>query len=757
MKTIPFGSAVLTLDLECGQLSALHIDGDALIVQPSPLFRFRVRTAAGEYADFSAEQGTYQKDAVNSGSSAAASNDNRSAANLNNGCGADLSVTFGDFPGIAAGITCTLHLAAPQTGTAVNDSLNDNGCLNMSVSIENRTEHLIEWVALFPAVLPALREEEKQGANGNAHYDAEILYPYNEGVLIDSMTMRQHSWFPYQQAQYPSIGAYPVFPNMLCAQMIAYSYLAQKGKRRCLSIAAHDPVRGVKSIDFFPSPSPSPVTAECGGAAADSACTCTDKAGVAVDFRIFCGVGFGENYTMEFPLVLSALNGGWEAAAEEYRTWLDMHLPPRTKKIAENDALPDWYTENPLVVSYPVRGIHDTDIMTPNALFPYTNGLPLVDKIASATDARLLVLLMHWEGSAPWAPPYVMPPYGDPDNFDEYLHALHARGHLLGVYCSGFGYTIESNLVDDYSCQETYEQNHLVDAMCAGPDGVVAISKICTAQRKGYDICPASALGESLLRDAYLPLLTSEIDYAQILDQNHGGGQYFCYSRTHGHAPAPGPWMTEHMQQMLGNWNDAAGKTLLGCESAAAEPFIGNLQFSDNRFELCYRMGRPVPLYAYLYHEYVRNFMGNQCCCPLPTEIDTLRYRMGYSFSIGDCMTLVLTPDGKLMTHWGTRDFDHAPDMEKTLQFAHNMTAFYREQAKPYLCCGKMLPAGDVVCEEMPFGYHLPKIHVTAWEAADTSRARIFVNPSDEDTVCRVNGEEILVPAMQAILKKIHM
>ena len=86
--------------------------------------------------------------------------------------------------------------------------------------------------------------------------------------------------------------------------------------------------------------------------------------------------------------------------------------------------------------------------------------------------------------------------------------------------------------------------------MCAGPDGKVAISRICTGQRKGYDICPASPVGREILKEAYMPLFESGVDYSQILDQNHGGGQYFCYSAEHGHAPAPGPWMTEEMVKL---------------------------------------------------------------------------------------------------------------------------------------------------------------------------------------------------------------
>jgi hypothetical protein len=210
------------------------------------------------------------------------------------------------------------------------------------------------------------------------------------------------------------------------------------------------------------------------------------------------------------------------------------------------------------------------------------------------------------------------------------------------VYCSGFGYTLKSNLVDDYDCSEICEREGLTAGMCAGPDGKVAISRICPGQRKGYDICPASEVGHDILAKAYEPLFESGIDYAQILDQNHGGGQYFCYSREHGHPPVPGAWMTENMQSMLTEWNGKAGNMLLGCESAAAEPFIGNMLMSDNRFELNYPFGKPVPAYAYIYHEYVRNFMGNQCGCPFEPCVDTLRYRLAYSFSIGDIMTLVL-------------------------------------------------------------------------------------------------------------------
>ena len=684
MSILRFSDSVIKIDSVHGSVTTMTIGAKALLTAESPLFRFCIRHPSAQTEVYSSVSGNLSD--MKTGET-------------------ELMLSYNGFG--ESGITVNLSLVT------VDDAL------HASVSAQNAGENMLEWVEVLPLILPKLRGE-------GGSLNGEMLYPYNEGAIIDSVEMREATGFRSMEPEYPSMGSFPVFPNMICSQMMAYLYDGDNG-RSALYFGAHDEKRGVKGIDFK--------------AAGE---------GVEMIFRYYCGVEYGADYEAGFPLVVKVVTGEWEAAAEVYRAWFDENLPKRLTKIADNDHLPDWYEDNPFVISYPVRGIHDMDIpMNPNALYPYTNGLPLIDEIAEKTDARLLVLLMHWEGTAPWAPPYVWPPYGDPDNFDAYLEALHDRGHMLGVYCSGFGYTINSNLID-YNNAETYEKNGLEAGMCAAPNGEVWISKICTGQRSGYDICPASELGKSILADAYLPLLTSKVDYAQILDQNHGGGQYFCYSKDHGHAPAPGPWMTENMQNVLGEWNDAAGLTLLGCESAAAEPFIGNLLFSDNRFELCYHIGRPVPLYAYIYHEYVRNFMGNQVSCPIPSGMDTLRYRMGYSFSIGDCMTIVLCPDGMLMQNWGTRDFEHAPDKEKAYAFVAAMTKFYREKAKPFLYNGRMIAGLPVECGVAPFGHNLPEILSSAWEA-DGKRIQILINAFDDDKICKVGGKEVTVPAGQVL------
>ncbi len=78
-------------------------------------------------------------------------------------------------------------------------------------------------------------------------------------------------------------------------------------------------------------------------------------------------------------------------------------------------------------------------------------------------------------------------------------------------------------------------------------------------------------------------MTSADVDYIQLLDQNHGGTSYFCYSREHGHPAVPGRWQTDAMKRLLntvGQYTHGNGRRiLLGCESAAAEPFIPYLLF----------------------------------------------------------------------------------------------------------------------------------------------------------------------------------
>lgn len=589
----------------------------------------------------------------------------------------------------------------------------------LTISVENHTDSLVEWTEFPRLCCGPLAKNGGEGA---------ILFPYNEGALVDDIALRESGPFRRYEPVYPSGGSYAMFPNMVFAQFLCYM-AGDSG----LYIGQHDALRGPKAIDFMP-----------------------ENGGVTLYCRAFSGGDYGESHDRGYASVLKAFTGSWYDGADIYRDYLEADLPIGLTRARENTLLPQWYHEPLVVVSYPVRGIHDMDKMDPNALFPYSNALPMIDEIAEKTGSRILVLLMHWEGTAPWAPPYVWPPYGGEDVFRDFMDRLHESGHLLGVYCSGFGFTKHSNLIDDYDNTDRIDREDLYRAFCASERNTKEISHICTGQRSGYDLCVASETAKKILDEAYRPLLVSGVDYAQILDQNHGGGQYLCYSRDHGHAPCPGAWMTREMQELLASWQAIGGKMLLGCESSAAEPFLPYLLMSDCRYELNYHIGSPVPLFAYLYHEYLHNFMGNQVSLGLDGQT-TLLYRLAWSFSIGDVMTLVTTPDGRLMRSWGDHDFNALPDRDEALDFIGRLIAFQKQNLLPFFSGGRMLRPEPYTARRVSYPrvngtlFETVSVLSTAWEA-DGKRIQLFVNPCDTDETVTFRGTTLTVPARDAAM-----
>lgn len=583
------------------------------------------------------------------------------------------------------------------------------------IDIDNKTDWIIEWIDFPDVVVP--NDLTAKGGTG------KIVWPFNEGALIEDTSIRESFWFKYAEPNYPSRGFAGIYPAIICSQFMAY-YEEWGG----LYFGAHDVNGHVKCVEYFP----------------------VDE-GIRLQFRFYPG---GGEYKMDYDMVLGVFDGDWHDAAEIYRDWFLACNSNKMDPIHENSKLPEWYGESPVVITYPVRGKHDTDVMNPNKLFPYTNVLPIINNFAREFNSKIMALLMHWEGTAPWAPPYVWPPYGGEKALKDFADHLHESGHLLGVYCSGIGWTEQSNLIQEYSRKEQFEREHLEKYMCISPEGDLPYSNICTAQRRGYDLCPSQSFTVETMTKEITQMIDGGCDYIQALDQNHGGTSYFCYSKTHGHPPAPGKWQTDAMKEMYQRFqeisNQAGKKVLFGCESASAEPFIPNLLFSDARFNLNYFVGTPIPLYAYIYHEYVNNFMGNQVCTNFAFDNlkspDNLLYRLAYSFHAGDMLTAVITENGEITWNWGIDWAKKLPEQESLLTFIRNANTWRTGVGKAYLHTGRMVKPfvieGSPVqhfCMKDGRKFTAPYLLTSCWQAEDGSLGQIVVNYTKETVDFTVN------------------
>jgi hypothetical protein len=486
---------------------------------------------------------------------------------------------------------------------------------------------------------------------------------------------------------------------------------------------------------------------------------------------------------------IELFEGDWQDAAEIYRTWSERFLP-LPNKISENEKIPNWIKSSPIVATYPITGEgHHSGPTQPNEFFPYEKAIPHLDRLANALDSHLLTLLMQWEGTAPWAPPYVWPPLGGEKMLKNFADELHDKGHYLGLYCSGLAWTTTADTgPGNYNRKEEEKEENRIKEMCQGPEGEYECL-ICNGEgiRLGYDMCVASEFAQEVTIKEAINIANADVDYIQLLDQNLGGAAYQCYDESHGHPGAPGPWQAKEMNKLLSKVQNAFNKegkeVILGCEAASAESYLENLPVNDLRFQIGYNMGKPVPLYNYVYHQYVVNFMGNQVEAlefldkEKSPENHYLRY--AYSFIAGDLLTVVLADKGEIHWSWCTKWDIEKPEQEPMIRFIEHLNTCRKTIARDFLVTGKMLKPWNIISQE--YTLHLandksieyPSVLSSRWESEAGEVAQLLVNYLPKEQNITINeagsfnaqihngssqtlsqGEPLSIPALTTVLIK---
>ncbi len=528
---------------------------------------------------------------------------------------------------------------------------------SFTMQIENPSRVTVEWMN-YPNLL--CKDMLKEGFRA--------LLPMFEGVEISDFRLRK-MYFPYEELKYPSGGWDGEYPGSAATQCLAY-YNGKEG----LYFASHDSTHQLKQID------------------------CEDREdGLHFINRLY-GIGDAEHYDYGYDLRLQLYDGGFYEAAELYRSFALQHIS--LPKLKDNSNLPQWTKESPIVTIYAIRGERDTGHMDVQpCYYPYTNALPALENLKSELDSDLMVLLAHWEGTAPWAPPQVWPPYGDKENFRVFSEKLHEMNCRFGLYCSGLGFTTKSVIWPEY------EKTADPDIMCVDTGENHAESKICRgAIRFGHDLCVSHPkTHEIVLHEIESMTKGCQVDYIQFFDQNVGGLPCLCYSENHNHPSVPGKWLVEETHGLIDGMYQNTN-ALLGCEGAASEAFMDKLHFNDGRNYMGFPIGQPRPLFDYVYHEYVSNFMGNQntvSCYVFTDEApEIIFYKTAYFFAQGNVLTVVLGKDGKLHWDWGTPWEAKPVDHEAYAAFVKELNGWRKKSLYNALQYGQMVKPLDVRCGE---------------------------------------------------------
>jgi len=675
----------LEIDDGTGALRAFRSGGESMLADGArPLFRLRIRDERGEPIEVAgSDAGRVSVQAPDTAPSGTA------------------RIVFDDFPG-------GLPLEVRAFVTVTGDEPDSRWTLRLDYGGEGYVEWIDYPVVAVPDDLPA------RGGDGR------ILWPAFEGIVVEDASQRARSVMPYAPVEYPNRGWCGFYPSAVAMQFFAYW---REGSGAGMYFAAHDATQCPKEIEYV-----------------------DEDGSIRLMFKTYPGAPRGR-YDVPFALRLGACRGDWHEAAERYRAWAEAELPHLPKPLHQRREVLPWAERSPVVVSYPVRGAgHHSGPTEPNEYYPFVDALPHLRALAERFDAPLLVLLMHWEGTAPWAPPYVWPPMGGEEGMREFADKLHREGHLLGLYCSGLAWTNVSDTgPGDYRRDDELERHGLIREMCRGPKGEYECL-ICNGEgiRRGYDMCARSEFAREVLAGEAVKIARSGVDYIQLLDQNIGGSAYQCHDRRHGHAPAPGPWQSEAMHGVLdrveAKWREAGAPSVpIGCEAAAGEPMLDRLPINDLRYQIGYNMGKPVPAYAYVFNPYVANFMGNQVEVLVWVDREksphNLRQRLAYSFVAGDILTVILADGGDIHWSWCTPWSTPRPEQEPHLRLVRAFNDWRKGAARRYLLHGRMLKphpvegAGTVPMHlTMGNTIEYPSVMTTRWRSPEGAEAQLLAN-----------------------------
>lgn len=594
-------------------------------------------------------------------------------------------------------------------GKVIISSFDRNGGIDFRIDVINNTDLMVEFVK-FPIVrIPC----KMKGDGGNTL----LFWPSMEGTIIERANNKYYS----NAIQRGGPGYTGLTPGGSAMQFMAV-YSDENG----FYLGTHDENCNFKDFEYYFEDD--------------------DYLRLECTHYISCT----KDFILPYSIVVREFKGDWQDAADIYREWFktsNMELPP---KLVERKDLPSWIFDSPIPLIYPVRGTTDKDCdseMIENCYYPYSNILSIVDSYAEKLDSCMMPLVMHWEGSAPWANPYVWPPYGDITDFQNTVKELHKKGHLIGLYASGIGITTQSVKDSTYNNEKGYRDEKWSNSTCRDSENnEVAVSSLSFV-RDGYEICPHCEQTKKVTVDEAVKVAEADVDYFQAFDQNIGGIPHFCWSKEHGHPSTPGKWLIDSMETMMSDIKNAIHKTgkqmLFGCELAACEPMLKHLIFNDLRWFTTLRQGRPVRAYNYLYHEYTCNFMGNQNglekMIDFSANPDNLLYRTAYSFLAGDMLSVVLGNNGRISWGWNAPFDERVPEENLLLEFIRKANAWRKSFAKKYLYYGELLKTESAKCGSSVAFVTLDGYNITdnvvlnqRFKANDGTIAEFFVNRTFE-------------------------
>jgi hypothetical protein len=574
--------------------------------------------------------------------------------------------------------------------------LPESGLFAFGLTVENRSPY-----AVTAATYPILHAPNMLGKDSA---DDRILYPRCDGGLVED---------PRRTMGGQSLS--DIYPGPLSCQLMTY----------------HDATAGLYLATYDAAGHPKRFTARMG-----------------LDCELSVQHLFplvpGENAATSYETVLGVFSGDWYAAAEIYRMWSHQQAWCKTP-LAKRADTPEWLRQGGIVTCYDPRAkskggkrrFTDEGLRAFCDIFPKEFGLPAIPNNRG------------WERYGVWCGQEYLPAYPDEATFARQAGIIRDAGGQGMIMLSGWRWTIDKPQPDGsvHSNQERFDRE-IVKYVTYEADGTTPKVK-SSAKKKDWHgtkyarLCPATTFAEDTVAD--VAAHCAKAGYAIIhFDQEVSGpaASSFCGNPNHGHVPGYGPWMHQAMAKLYARIRRECAPLNPDFALSMEEPnelylpWLNLCQSRPNGITNEFPMRRPikrvVPLFSYLYHDYL---VGWVAFYPWRSA-GRARITVAKGFAAG------MMPGLHLESTYGFK-----PEKRQRFDaFLKTCCQFYAGEGHDALFYGRMeapLPMA-VPIRSLNLGKRgimaVPAVYHSVWTLPDGSRCATFFNPEEEAHTLDVPG-----------------
>jgi hypothetical protein len=259
--------------------------------------------------------------------------------------------------------------------------------------------------------------------------------------------------------------------------------------------------------------------------------------------------------------------------------------------------------------------------------------------------------------------------------------------------------------------------------------------------------------GSDEMRTLFLENFDRMMDIGAVgvqLDQVAGMVAQVCYSTEHAHPPGYGPWMTEatraFIREVRGRAKRRNPRAIFRCE-CTCEYWIDEMDAFLDRPYHYEGQALIIPLFQYLYHEYLPSYSGDGIVNLLHPEASLMLHAR--VFAIGLRHTIA----------YGEEEYNIEVDPHyPVLGLLANLVKAEQTWARPYVVLGRMRRPVRVEVAHVrvdgfrgePWEADVPKVYHGSWRAADGSIGHVFANWSSaaERVTLELGGD---VPGLRIV------